>query len=77
MDDFSGDWGISILVVAVVFTVFVSVILLTPYFSIKFLQSIWIVSFPCGFWFGMFCMQVTFASLSNNKLRCRPSPSYG
>ena len=31
MDDFSGDWGISIMVVAVVFTVFVSSILLTIY----------------------------------------------
>lgn len=31
MDDFSGDWGISIMVVAVAFTVFVSYILLTPF----------------------------------------------
>ena len=31
MDDFSGDWGISIMVVAVAFTVFVSSILLTPF----------------------------------------------
>lgn len=54
MDDFSGDWGISIMVVAVAFTVFVSFILLTPYRNEVLCSSI--ISFKSNLHFVSLCI---------------------